>query len=576
MPSFLKLLAFLLRQSDGPGRAARRLAAVALLGIAGGAVSTALLALINDLLADPDRNGAAAWWSFGAFCALLPASRFASQMLLIRLAQGTAADLRLRLTRRILSAPLHRLEKLGAPRILASLTDDVQTLTMALTNVPVIFLHVTVVVSCLAYMALLSTRLFGFVLATVAVGILSYQLPLVWALRRFGQSRLAWDVLFGHFRALIEGAKELRLHRPRRLAFVDGQLIPTVAELRDHNVAGGTIYAAANCWGQVLFFLLIGAVLFVAPRMGGIPQTVLTGYTLAILYMLTPLDVLMNQLATMGRGAIAARAAEELGAALAGEAREAEPAPAPAPSWRMLEMVGVTHRFHRESEDEVFTLGPIDLALQPGELLFVVGGNGSGKTTFAKLLTALYAPESGEIRLDGQRVDPDGADRYRQLFSAVFSDFFLFEALLGLDGERLDDRARDYLARLNLERKVRVRDGALSTTALSQGQRKRLALLTAYLEDRQIYVFDEWAADQDPQFKEVFYRQLLPELKARGKAVVVITHDDRYYGVADRIVRLDYGRVVYDGGVEDLPIPAAPFAPACVPTPAPTPTGASR
>lgn len=562
MSHFLKLLAFLLRQSDNPGRAARRLVLVVALGIVGGAASTALLTLINGMLADPGRSGAAAWWPFAAFCVLLPVSRFASQVMLIRLVQGTASDLRLRLSQKILSAPLHRLEKLGAPRMLASLTEDVQTLTTALTNVPVMFLHGTVVVSCLAYMGWLSTRLFGIVLVTVVVGILSYQLPLVGALRHFRQSRVTWDVLFGHFRGLIEGAKELRLHQPRRQAFLDRQLRPTVAELRDHNVAGGAIYALANCWGQVLFFILIGAVLFVAPRMGGVSQPVLTGYTLAILYMLTPLDVLMNQLAAVGRGAIAARAVEELGEALGGDPREGEPPPAASPGWRTVEMVGVTHRFHRENEDEVFTLGPIDLTLRPGELVFVVGGNGSGKTTFAKLLTALYAPESGEIRLDGRRVGPDGTDAYRQLFSAVFSDFFLFEVLLGLDGERLDDSARAYLARLHLDRKVRVQDGALSTTALSQGQRKRLALLTAYLEDRPVYLFDEWAADQDPQFKEVFYEQILPELKARGKAVVVITHDDRYYGVADRIVRLDYGRIVYDGAVEDLPLPAAQLAPA--------------
>jgi putative ATP-binding cassette transporter len=563
LPHFVKLLSFLLRQSDNPRRAAWRLAVVVALGIVGGVASTALLTLINGMLASPGGDGATSWWSFGALCVLLPVSRFVSQVLLIRLTQGTAADLRVRLGRKILSAPLRRLETLGPPRMLASLTEDVQTLTMALTNVPVIFLHGTVVVSCLAYMGWLSPRLFGIVLGAVVVGILSYQLPLVWATRHFRQSRVEWDALFGHFRGLIDGTKELKLHQPRRQAFLDGQLGPTAARLRDHNVAGGTIYALANCWGQVLFFLLIGAVLFVAPRMGGVEQPVLTGYTLAILYMLTPLDVLMNQLASLGRGAVAVRAVEELGLTLGDDAREGGPAPAAAPpSFRTLEMVGVTHRFHRENEDEVFTLGPLDLALRPGELVFVVGGNGSGKTTFAKLLTALYAPESGEIRLDGRRVDPDEADAYRQLFSTVFSDFFLFEMLLGLDGERLDDQARAYLARLHLDRKVRVQDGALSTTALSQGQRKRLALLTAYLEDRPVYLFDEWAADQDPQFKEVFYEQILPELKERGKAVVVITHDDRYYGVADRIVRLDYGQIVYDGSVEDLPLPAAQLAPA--------------
>ncbi|HYR10184.1 MAG TPA: cyclic peptide export ABC transporter [Longimicrobium sp.] len=559
MPQFLKLLSFLLRQSDDPRGAARRLAVVVVLGVIGGGASTVLLMLINTMLADPAGISAGSWGSFAALCVLLPVSRFVSQVLLVRLTQATASDLRLRLTQKILSAPLARLEKLGAPRMLASLTDDVQALTSALTNVPVMFLHGTVVVSCLAYMAWLSWQLFGFVLATVVLGIVSYQIPLAGALRHFRQSRQTWDVLFGHFRGLIEGAKELKLHRPRRHAFVDRQLGPTVAALRGHNTAGGTIHALANCWGQVLFFILIGAVLYVGPKIGGIEAPVLTGYTLAILYMLTPLDVVMNQITAMGRGAVAAQAVEQLGLSLPDEPRDGKTAPA---SFRSLEMVGVTHRFHRENEDEVFHLGPLDVTLTPGELVFVVGGNGSGKTTFAKLLTALYAPESGEIRLDGRPVGPEESDDYRQLFSAVFSDFFLFEVLLGQDGERLDDRTRAYLSRLHLDRKVKVKDGTLSTTELSAGQRKRLALLTAYLEDRPVYLFDEWAADQDPQFKDVFYRQLLPELRSRGKAVVVITHDDRYYGVADRIVRLDDGRIVYDGSVEDLPVPAAQLAPA--------------
>ncbi|HYQ84679.1 MAG TPA: hypothetical protein VEP28_11855, partial [Rubrobacter sp.] len=125
----------------------------------------------------------------------------------------------------------------------------------------------------------------------------------------------------------------------------------------------------------------------------------------------------------------------------------------------------------------------------------------------------------------------------------VYSDFCLFESLLGLERPDLDQQAHRYLAKLHLDRKVTVKDGVLSTVALSQGQRKRLALLTAYLEDRPIYLFDEWAADQDPAFKEIFYHQFLPELRARGKLVFVISHDDRYFGVGDRLIRLEEGRL---------------------------------
>jgi putative pyoverdin transport system ATP-binding/permease protein len=214
--------------------------------------------------------------------------------------------------------------------------------------------------------------------------------------------------------------------------------------------------------------------------------------------------------------------------------------------WQRLAFKQVTHSYHRENEASQFILGEINLTLQPGELVFIVGGNGSGKSTLAKLITGLYIPESGAIYLDDQVIDAEHREWYRQHFSVVFSDFYLFDRLLGLDQPNLDQQAYDYLQQLQLDRKVTIADGKLSTISLSQGQRKRLTLLTAYLEDRPIYLFDEWASDQDPVFKEVFYRQFLPQLKAKGKTVLVISHDDRYFATADRIIKLDYGQIEYD------------------------------
>ena len=208
-----------------------------------------------------------------------------------------------------------------------------------------------------------------------------------------------------------------------------------------------------------------------------------------------------------------------------------------------IELVDITHTYHTEREGQ-FTLGPISLAFQPGELVFIVGGNGSGKSTLAKLIVGLYAPESGVLRWDNKTVTEQNNDAYRQLFSAVFSDFYLFERMLGLQTDNLDGQAQLYLEKLQLEHKVKVSQGMLSTLDLSQGQRKRLALLTAYLEDRPVYLFDEWASDQDPFFREIFYKQILLELKQRGKTVLVISHDDRYFHLADQLIKLEYGQRV--------------------------------
>jgi putative ATP-binding cassette transporter len=218
-------------------------------------------------------------------------------------------------------------------------------------------------------------------------------------------------------------------------------------------------------------------------------------------------------------------------------------------TWQQLHFDGVTFRYPSDVDGQAFALGPMNLTLRRGELVFLVGGNGSGKSTLAKVITGLYSPQEGTIRLDGLPIVDGNREWYCEHFSAIFSDFYLFDSLLGLSAPDLDARAYRYLIELELNAKVQVIDGVLSTISLSHGQRKRLALLSAFLEDRPIYIFDEWAADQDPHYREIFYSRLLPDLKARGKTVLVISHDDRYYHLGDRILRLDYGQLVEDGSV---------------------------
>jgi putative ATP-binding cassette transporter len=262
---------------------------------------------------------------------------------------------------------------------------------------------------------------------------------------------------------------------------------------------------------------------------------------------MTPITNILDRLPSLFNANVALQKVEHMGLALASFAET--PAPSqnlPTPNWTKLELDRVTHTYRGEQEDNPFILGELNLTFYPGELVFIVGGNGSGKSTLAKLITGLYLPDIGEIRLNDQRITDKNCEWYRQHFSAIFSDFYLFDRLLGLAHPELDRQAQDYLKQFYLEGKVQVKDGSLSTIALSQGQRKRLALLTAYLEDRPIYLFDEWASDQDPFFRDIFYNQLLLDLKQRGKTILVISHDDRYFHLADRVIKLDYGKVEYD------------------------------
>jgi putative ATP-binding cassette transporter len=345
-----------------------------------------------------------------------------------------------------------------------------------------------------------------------------------------------------HVRALIEGIKELKMHRPRRREFVDNVLDPAEMLRCRCKIRGDTLFDAAIVWGRTLFLVAIGLLLFVWPRWFPVDGITLTGYVLTILFLMAPLEQILAWLPFMAHASVSVAHIEELGLVLDETERE-DAGREPVDRWAQIELLGVTHAYHREGHSRGFALGPIDLTLRPGEILFIVGGNGSGKTTLAKLLTGLYVPESGEIRLDGRPVAAADREGYRQLFSVVFDNAAVFDALWGLDAADLDRRAGEYLRDLELDRVVSVSGGTFSTTQLSRGQRKRLALLTAYLEDRPIYVFDEWAADQDPVFRKVFYLRLLPELKLRGKTVVAVTHDDHYFGIADWIVKLDEGKM---------------------------------
>jgi putative ATP-binding cassette transporter len=469
-------------------------------------------------------------------------------MLLNKMGQDALYDLRLGLCRQILGAPLRQLETLGPHRLLAALTDDVPTITSIVTVIPILCISIAVTVTCLVYLGFLSWVLLLAMLFFMAVGIITYQIPVLRGIRALGQARERADSLLNHFRALTQGTKELKLHRSRREAFLSEVLSKTAASMRQHNIAGLRIYTIAGSWGQVLVFVVIGLVIFLLPRIQPADANTLTGYALTLLYLMTPLQVIMNLMPTLGRVNVALRKIEDLGLELTSSGIEGEgiDLKSEGSNWRCLELVGVTHQYGDGTVDNHFLLGPIDLKFNPGEVVFIVGGNGSGKTTFAKLITGLYAPEKGEIRIDAEPITDENRETYRQLFSVVFSDFYLFESLLGLQSPKVDERAREYLEKFDLHQKVKVTNGALSSIDLSQGQRKRLALLTAYLEDRPIYLFDEWAADQDPFFKDVFYIQLLPELKARGKTVFVISHDDKYYHLGDRIIKFEYGEVEYD------------------------------
>ncbi|HXU36600.1 MAG TPA: cyclic peptide export ABC transporter [Blastocatellia bacterium] len=512
-------------------------------GVISGVCTSGLLGVINFALNGSQALSTKLIYGFVILAAAVTVARITSEILLTRLGQNALLNLRMEMSRLLLNQPLRRMEELGSHRILGVLLEDIPSITGLLAAVPLLCINFAVVLACLAYMSWLSPKLFIIMLVFLLVGITTYLLPLRMAAGKFRAAREEYDSLQKQFNALIGGAKELKIHRERRGAFLDGVLARSAGKIRDNNVAGSKIYTLAASWGQLLAFVVIGLLIIVNSSLS-YDHHAITGFALCLLYLVGPLQMIMNTTPQISRAKVAIKNIDKLGLDLrqSVEANHANLSFKTEPDRSRIDLIEVVYRYFGDDGKE-FELGPINLSFEPGEIVVLAGGNGSGKTTLVKLLCGLYLPVSGTIRFQGRDVTADVIDDYRQHFSVVFSDFHLFETLLGLCGDEVDERAKEYLLELGLDLKVSIVDGKFSTINLSQGQRKRLALLVAYLEDRQIYIFDEWAADQDPRFKETFYHSLLPNLKEKGKTIFLVSHDDRFYDIGDRIITLDSGIV---------------------------------
>ena len=516
-----------------------------LTGLLAGLSSVGLLAVINKLINGAGATADGLALAFIGLALLKVSSNYLSQLLLVTFAQKTILKLGMDLCWKVVRAPYRTLERRGSHEILATLTDDTNAMAWAVNGLPGLAINVAILAGCSLYLAWLSWQAFLGVVILAVLGLVGYRQLYNRVLQSSLAVRDAKGALFEHFRSLTEGMKELMLHRGRRESFVVQDIRHAAEALRHHNLVTTKQYLTTDSWTQVLFYGLIGVILLLFPRMLSLSGESLTGYAFAMLYMIGPMWGLLGMIPTLSRGQVALEKIESLGLAL-DEGRQEGGAERPVVHGsHCVEFSQAVFAYESKGEDErPFNLGPLDVSIRSGELVFIIGGNGSGKSTLVKVLTGLYLPQQGQVKLDGDAIVPATQDWYRQHFAAVFSDFYLFKKLLGLDPSLVATQADGWLKTLRINHKVSIQDGEYSTINLSQGQRKRLALVTAMLEDRPFYVFDEWAADQDPQYKEVFYGELLPELRARGKGVIVVTHDDRYFHVGDRVLKLDEGKIV--------------------------------
>ncbi|MCC1493265.1 cyclic peptide export ABC transporter [Cognatishimia sp. F0-27] len=520
---------------------------IVVLTLISGAANAALVALINA--------GAAAVYSsesatqqFLLFIACLTLFLYTKMHAEIggkMLFDDAMTEQRLRIVDKLLKARVSSVETMRESDVITRSSRNIGQVIQASDTIVYGLQSMFMLVFCFAYLFTISPAAFG----SVLVGLV---LVAVYRHMRNEDSRNAARTLIARESQISEmvsetflGFKEVKLN-DRRRADLHAAYDRLVAETSAMAEAPTRVYIQSRAIIQGVFYIIIAAIVFVIPRMTNVYAFDVLEITAVVLFIIGYLAGFLDIIPVIGRTNAALTSLSELEAELdAGAEPEsvtgaplAEPEP-----FDGLTLSRVRYAYREPDGSAGFAIGPIDLSIEKGRVLFVVGGNGSGKSTLIKLICGLYQRSDGAMTLNGRSVETADLPRLRRSFSLIMSDFHLFDRLYGYhdsDPARVDA----LIDKMQLGDKVSFADGRFSTQTLSTGQRKRLALIVAILEDRDVYIFDEWAADQDPQFRRYFYETLMAELRAEGKTVIAVTHDDAYLHCADAVLRLDYGQMV--------------------------------
>jgi len=517
---------------------------VMLLSLLSAALGIGLIAFINQRLIENVDMSLAVLPEFLGLLLLLMAITLGSQLALTTLGHHFVFRLRSEFIKRILDTPVERVEQLGSAALLAGLTSDIRNITIAFVRLPELVQGIILSIGCAAYLALLSTKMLLVTAIWLAITIWGGFVLVSRVYRHMAILRETEDKLYKDYQTVLEGRKELTLNRERAGWIFDQIYTPDAKEYRHHIIRADTFHLSAVNWSNIMMLGAIGLVFWMANSLGWADTNVAAIYSLTLLFLRTPLLSAVGALPTLLTAQVAFNKLNKFALA---PYHPAFPRRGEKQTWQTLELRDVVFHY----ADNSFGVGPINLTIQRGELLFLIGGNGSGKSTLAMLLTGLYQPVSGTILLDGEPVTAATLDDYRARFSAVFTDVWLFDKLLGHNGqEARPELVAQWLERLKMSEKLTLENGKILNLNLSKGQKKRVALLLALAEDRDIILLDEWAADQDPHFRREFYQVLLPLMQEMGKTIFAISHDDHYFIHADRLLEMRSGQLAELHGEE--------------------------
>ncbi|OLF34400.1 multidrug ABC transporter permease/ATP-binding protein [Psychrobacter sp. C 20.9] len=543
---------------------------VILLNLINAAVSVGIIAYINQTFISQSELTTLSWSSLGQFALLvllLLLTTFVSQYALTRLGHKFVYELRTKLVKQIIDTTVPQIDHLGSARLLASLSSDIQSITVAFVRMPELVQGVILSVGVGLYLGWLSLPLLLIVMFWIAMTIWISTLLVKHVYTHLTKLREINDVLYQDYQSIIEGRKELALNQHRAEKLYTDDFLAHAKSYEKTVTKSDTFHLSAVNWSNIMMFASIG-VIFAISNYLGISMGIATTFSLTILFMQSPLLHAVGAYPTLQTAQVALDKIQSL------ELAEYQPlfrTDNTSRHWQTISLTDVNYRYDvsnnnvsnasdnasnsndtdaqtliaKDSDHSGNILKDVNLTLQRGDVVFLIGANGSGKSTLAKIITGIFTPTTGAVTIDKQPVDSQNNADYRQLYSAIFSDQHIFKQLIGRQGQQPDEAlVNAWLHKLNLQDKISVADHKLSTDKLSQGQRKRLAMLIAIAEQKDILLLDEWAADQDPAFRRVFYQTLIPELKALGKTLFIISHDDGYFEHADRLLLMKEGRLI--------------------------------
>ncbi len=497
------------------------------------AVGVLTLVFINDYLLKNTQNIPILY-----FIALLIVFFLSSTIVELGLSvfgQNFIFKMQRRVVKQILDTPLLKVAKVGKARILASLGSDVRNISFGLLRLPD-FLQSSILILCTsAYLCYLSPQIFTLCAIWIIVVFTINNFLMMKVYAYFRKARENDDALQNNYQNILDGHKELLINRYRAKLYYEDEFESNARSKKKNSTLGNLFNNLSSNFTNVALLALVGVEFYLALEFKWASVAEAITIALSILFLRTPLVSMIGSFPTL---LLAKIALDKIAKLELDDYKEHFEKTNFIKDWGQISFKNTSFSY-----DDNFHLNPVNLDLKKGELIFLIGKNGSGKSTFCMLLTGLFKPSEGEIFVDDMKIDDDNLDIYRSLVSAVFSDFHLFTKTLAKEKFADEEKIASWLEFLELKGKTRVEDHELVLTKLSTGQKKRLAMLIALLEERDILVLDEWAADQDPVFRRFFYKKLLPLLKEQGKTIFAITHDDAYFDSADRIFLAEGGNI---------------------------------